>query len=213
MKEYHKIESVFVRDEKTHKFIEGAWRLSEFEYLKDAEWICEEKIDGTNIRVLWDGSEVRFGGKTDNAQLYVPLLDRLRVLFPAEKLAEVFQPKEDGSPSDVCLYGEGFGVRIQKGGGNYISDGVDFALFDVRVGAWWLKRESVAGIAGRLGTSAAPQVLVSATLADAVEMTRHGFPSRWGPFPAEGLVCRPAVDLFARNGDRIITKIKTKDFA
>jgi len=32
------------------------------------------------------------------------------------------------------------------------------------------------------------------------------------PFEPEGIVARPAVDLFSRNGSRIITKIKAKDF-
>lgn len=141
MKEYPKIESVFVRDEQTHKFIDGQWRLPEFEYLKDCEWLWTEKVDGTNIRVMWDGQKVRFGGKTDNAQIYVPLLDMLTAIFTVEAMTAVFPPaevqegREDGS-ANVCLYGEGYGARIQKGGGNYNKDGVDFTLFDVRVSEW-----------------------------------------------------------------------------
>ena len=30
MKEYHKIQSIYKRDEKTHKFIEGQFSLPEF---------------------------------------------------------------------------------------------------------------------------------------------------------------------------------------
>jgi len=211
MTPYHKIESVFFRDEKTHKFIDGAWRLPEFEYLTDAEWICEEKIDGTNIRVMWYGSEVCFHGKTDNAQLYVPLLHRLQEVFSAAKLQEAFPPNADGTPTAVCLYGEGYGAKIQKGGGQYIPDGVDFVLFDVKVGHWWLMRADVENVAMRLSLHSAP-VRLRGTLQQAIDFTHAGFASQWGPFPAEGLVCRPAVDLFARNGDRIITKIKTKDW-
>jgi len=214
MKPYHKIESAFVRDDKTHKLIDGAWRLPEFEYLKDLEWTWEEKVDGTNVRVMWDGSIVRFGGRTDNAQIYVPLLDNLTAMFPAQKMFEVFPGDVvDGNPvaPEVCLYGEGYGARIQKGGGNYRPD-VSFVLFDVKVGPWWLKREDVLDVSKRLGIDMVP-VLDTGTLVDAVVCVRSGrVKSLWGDFFAEGLVCRPAVDLAARNGDRIITKVKARDF-
>jgi len=39
-----------------------------------------------------------------------------------------------------------------------------------------------------------------------------GFMSAWGEFKAEGIVARPSIELIARNGKRIITKIKHKDF-
>lgn len=215
MDPYHKIESVYVRDEKTHKFIDGAWRLPEFEYLAGNEWICEEKLDGTNIRVQWNGQAVRFGGKTDKAQIPMSLLDRLNALFTADKMEALWpiETDEEGNflSTDVCLYGEGIGAGIQKGGGHYKADGVDFVLFDVKVGPWWLRREDVGDVAERLGLTRAP-VVQRGTLTDAIETVRAGFHSAWGPFLAEGLVCRPAVDLFARNGDRIITKIKTKDW-
>ena len=50
------------------------------------------------------------------------------------------------------------------------------------------------------------------TLDDAVELVRKGFNSQWGEFTAEGIVARPKVELFNREGKRIITKIKHKDF-
>lgn len=55
MKEYHKIQTCFKRDEKTKRIIEGDWTLPEFEYLKDCQWVFTEKVDGTNIRVMWNG--------------------------------------------------------------------------------------------------------------------------------------------------------------
>jgi hypothetical protein len=45
-----------------------------------------------------------------------------------------------------------------------------------------------------------------------IDQTRTGFKSQWGDFIAEGIVARPVVELKSRNGDRIITKIKYKDF-
>lgn len=132
MEEYPKIQSLFKRDDRTHKFIEGEWALPEFEYLKDNLWRATEKIDGTNIRIDWNAQTqvVLLGGKTDNAQMPAFLLSRLQVLFPREKFLALYPELS------MTLYGEGYGAKIQKGGGNYIPDGRDFALFDVLIDGW-----------------------------------------------------------------------------
>lgn len=210
MEEYPKIKTLFVRDEKTHKVIECEWKEPEFEYLQGNRWVWTEKVDGTNVRVGWDGERVQFAGRSDNAQMPTFLLARLQELFPIERLTEVF-PVEDGIPPTVCLYGEGYGARIQKGGGNYIPDGVDFVLFDVKVGDWWLRRDDMIDVSIKLGIQCVP-VFGIGTLGDAVKVVKDGINSAWGNFPAEGLVVRPTVDLMARNGKRVIGKIKTKDF-
>ena len=215
MKEYHKIPTVWKRDPET-KFktlIDGAWATPELEYLKDCQWVFMEKVDGTNIRVMWDGENVTFGGKTDNAQIPAFLVTRLQELFmPFESrkfLAATFS--SDGMPCSVCLYGEGYGAKIQKGGGNYKADGVDFVLFDVKVGDWWLKREDVEDVADKLVLRVVP-VLGFGTLIDGIGETERGMASEWGDFTMEGLVMRPSVELKSRNGQRIIAKIKHKDF-
>lgn len=43
MREYHKIETLFERDEKTKKLIEGKYRNRSIEYLKDNIWEFTEK--------------------------------------------------------------------------------------------------------------------------------------------------------------------------
>jgi len=204
MKEYHKIQSIFKRDEKTHKFIEGKYSLPEFEYLKDNKWVMTEKIDGTNIRVMWDGEQLRYGGRTDNAQMPTFLLTKLQDLFGEFDWATQF-------PDGVTLYGEGYGARIQKGGGNYIPDGVDFILFDVKVGDWWLKCEDVEAIAQTLGIQVVP-IIATGTIDYAISLIKTGVQSTFGGFLAEGLVLKPEIELFSRNGHRVITKIKHKDF-
>lgn len=205
MKEYPKIETLLNRDEKTFKVKLGEWRLSEFEYLKDNQWEFTEKVDGTNIRVMWDGLMRKWGGKSDNAQIPAFLITKLEELFPEPKLAEIF------GQESVCLYGEGYGARIQKGGGNYKSDGVDFVLFDVKVGDWWLQRKDVADVAQKLSISVVPTI-GQGTLGQAIERTIVGFTSQWGKFNAEGIVVRPTTELQTRSGHRIIGKIKYRDF-
>ena len=67
-------------------------------------------------------------------------------------------------------------------------------------------------VAEELGIRIVP-VVGHGTLSDAVAVTRDGFDSVFGAFPAEGLVMRPTLELKNRQGHRIISKVKTKDFA
>ena len=208
MQEYHKIQTVYLRDPATKMktLLEGQFATPEMEYLANARWDWTEKVDGTNIRVHCDGERVTYGGRTDNAQIPAPLVDRLRHLFDDNASLKTLG-------TDVTLYGEGFGKGIQKAGEQYNPDGVDFILFDVLIGGWWLRRSDVVDIAAKLGIGVAP-VVGQGSLFNAVTMAREGFCSHVAATgaPAEGLVIRPAVDLLDRSGKRIIAKIKHKDF-
>ena len=209
MSEYHKIQTLFKRDmsSKQKTLIEGDWTLPEFEYLAGNVWTFTEKVDGTNIRVIFNDGRVTFGGRTDDAQIPAQLVTRLneRFLPLAPKLGEVFT---DGS---AVLYGEGYGAKIQKGGGNYRAD-QDFVLFDVRVGPWWLQRADVENVAQRLGLDVVP-VIGEGTLYAAVAQAKAGIQSTWGGFQAEGIVARPKTELNTQSGHRLIAKIKCRDFA
>lgn len=207
MNEYHKIQTVWHRDPATNNktLIEGKWSEPDFEYLAKNDWVFTEKVDGTNIRVMIRDGRIDFGGKTDNASLPATLVTRLEARFHTQRnqLNEMF-------PDGACLYGEGYGARIQKGGGNYRSD-QDFVLFDVLVGDWWLARENQEDVARKLGLDIVP-ILGRGTLLMMIGLARAGFNSAWGAFAAEGIVARPAVEMKNRKGRRIITKIKHRDF-
>lgn len=207
MYKYHKIQTVWLRDPDTKykTLLEDQWAKPEFEYLKDNDWIFTEKIDGTNIRVDYDCTVRQFAGRTDKAQIPLFLLDKLTELFPLEKFLKLYPD------TPMTLYGEGYGAKIQKGGGNYISDGVDFVLFDVMINGCWLERSSIVDIAQKLNILAVPFVACG-PLQKMIEWAREGFNSTWGNFQAEGLVARPIVELQDRAANRIITKIKHKDF-
>ena len=210
MKTYHKINTIWKRDQQG-KLLEGQWSRPEFEYLKDNAWVFTEKVDGTNIRVMWDGiGQITFGGKTDNAQMPAGLVAALNNLFLGGLGLKYFS--ENWKDVPCCLYGEGYGAKIQKIGGNYKADGQDFVLFDVRVGHLWLDRDSVADIATQLGLRVVP-VYTTGTLQRMVDLVRDDvLLSHWGPFKAEGLIGRPVHELLDRRGERIITKLKAVDF-
>lgn len=207
MIEYPKIQSVYKRDQETHLFTDE-FSQPEFHYLKDAEWEWTEQVDGTNVRVGHNtqlglhNSWVEIGGRTDNAQIPVPLMHRLKELFHAEKFQAAELPP-------MILFGEGFGERIQKGGGNYGK--VDFVLFDVLCDGLWLRRADVYDIAEKLDIQHVPIVLFG-DIQHACNWIAADQPSRWGQFRAEGLVGRPSVELQTRRGHRVITKMKRKDF-
>ena len=88
---------------------------------------------------------------------------------------------------------------------------MDFILFDVKIGNWWLKREDVEDIGNKLQIHTVP-IRGEGSIKDAIEFVKGSCNSAWGDFQAEGLVLKPEIDLFARNGKRIITKLKCKDF-
>lgn len=213
MREYPSIQTVYKRNPETkfRTLLEGQYADEAFAYLADCEWIFTEKVDGTNIRVMIEpGNDafpgvVRFGGKSDRAQIPAFLVTKLEERFLSQRDALLAAFPEGG-----CLYGEGYGARIQKGGGNYRDD-QDFVLFDVKVGEWWLRRDALTEIADRFGLDVVPTIGYG-NLGNMVELAKQGFKSRWGDFQAEGIVARPAVELQTRSGKRIITKIKHKDF-
>jgi len=195
------------------KIIIGDYSEPYFDYLKDNKWVFNEKVNGTNIRVMWNGENVVFGGKTDNAQIPTFLLYKLQSLFEGTVKKQLFLkqfPQELDIKPQVCLYGEGYGAKIQSGG-KYIPDGVDFVLFDVKIGDMWLLREDVEEIAKIFNIKVVP-IIGEGTLNECIELIKKGFNSQWGEFEAEGIVARPKVELRDRRGNRIITKIKSKDF-
>ena len=92
MTEYTKIETVFERDmDGTKKLIEGKFRNETVEFLKDNRWIGAEKIDGTNIGIVWDGHKVSYQGRTERAQIPAHLMNKLIEMFGGSVNEELFE--------------------------------------------------------------------------------------------------------------------------
>lgn len=210
MREYNKIKAIFNRTEDgTKKFIEGDFRDTEFEFLKDNVWQFTEKIDGTNIRIHWDGHKVEFGGRTDKAEISAFLMERLVEIFGSNEAEELFEQKF--GEHEVILFGEGYGKKIQAPGSLYLPDGNDFILFDVLIGENYQPRESVEDIAKAFGIDCVP-ILFEGNLQQGVDFVKSKPMSTIGKAPMEGVVARPKIELRDRCGGRIIVKIKVKDF-
>lgn len=206
---YQKIPGLYAREEvRPFNLIPGQYREPEFKLLENVDWQFTEKVDGTNIRVEWNGHTVVFGGRTDNAQIPSPLVTKLNELFLGIRVEQVFEQVFGETPA--VLYGEGYGAKIQKGGGNY-SSGQEFVLFDVKVGEWMLQRKDIEDVAEKFGLKVVP-IVFTGMLPEAVEFAKNGFKSQWGDFDAEGIVGKPMIDLYNRKGERIMVKIKARDF-
>lgn len=208
--EYPKIPGPFRREVtglNKNKVIPWAWTSKELEVLSDIPWRFTEKVDGTNIRVIWGGHKPEFRGRTDKAQLPPKLISALIEMFPEELFEQKF------SHDSVILFGEGYGAGIQKGGGNYRSDN-SFILFDVKIGDWWLQRSDVEDIADSLGIDVVP-VRFEKPLNEMIRDMAHYNYLRSHVAEkisdSEGLVGTPEVPLFSRKGERIIVKLKGCD--
>ena len=232
MQYYPHIDTCFNRKQEKgpdhNKIIYGDWTRPEFEALKDLKWEATEKIDGTNMsyQIICSGGtmDISIAGKTPAANIPGHLFKAMQEKLTPEAISEVFGnlnpvSNEIEMPWKIEIFGEGYGVKIQKGG-NYLKDRADFILFDVKITAVengkpiWLTRESCENIAEKLGLKIVP-LIGYFTLDEAIEYVRKGFKSVIAENPdydAEGLVLRAPCGLLTRMGERIITKIKHCDF-
>ena len=212
MQEYHKIETVFQRDmDGTKKLIEGVFRDETVSFLANTVWEWTEKVDGTNVRVYWDGHKVEFGGRTDKAQIPAPLVNKLNEYFGGETNAQMFE--QMFGDKEVILFGEGYGAKIQSGGDYTDGTSVDFILFDVMVDGLYLVRKSVEEIAKTMGVGVVP-IVHEGNIMSAVEFVKGHPMSTLGnhKHEMEGVVGRPEVELRDRRGNRLIVKVKYRDF-
>lgn len=179
---------------------------------------------------------VRIAGKTDNAQIPPKLKKFMEENYPDEKVfaalglkkfipveewvehkwvtSDGITPSYDAIPEIYTIYGEGYGAGIQKAGGNYISNGVGFIVFDVKVNDIYLLTSARDEIATKLGAPIVP-FMGYFTLDEAIDFVRKGFKTGlWDnkDFIEEGLVLRTDLGLRNRMGKRLIVKVKYEDF-
>ena len=211
MRTYEKIETIFNRDTTgTKKLILGDFCNETVRFLKDTEWVFTEKVDGTNIRVFWDGHKVEFGGRTDSAEIPKALLDSLNNIFGTAEAEELFE--QTFGEKNVILFGEGYGGKVQGVCNGYRPD-ESFILFDVLIGENYQAREWVEKTAQMFGVKVVP-VLFTGSLQVGIDYV-CGHPKSVVATKdtyMEGVVARPKVELRDRRGRRVIVKIKWKDF-
>ncbi len=206
MKEYQKIENIFKFDEK-YRIILGM--TNTFNCLKNIEWIGTEKVDGTNIRIYWDGHEVSIAGRTDKAQIPSHLMQYLAETFLIKEMEYVFE--QMFGEKETYLFGEGYGNKIQANGDKY-SKNPKFILFDVCIDGFDLSKDNVKVIADKLGLECVP-VVFKGNLDGAIEFVKEHPMSTLGDntHEMEGLVLEPTIQLYNRNHKLVKCKCKYRD--
>ena len=221
--EYPKIDTLYDRDER-HFVIVGKLRRPEFDNIK--RWTVTEKLNGRNTRVSLfnngiDGI-VDYGGKTDEAEMPSELLQYMRKTFTVEKMKTAFWIDPLKIPQRVTIYGEGYGPGMAHGSGVYRGD-VSFRLFDCIVDTWWLERPNLENVAEKLGIRCVPILGVIDYLPTTPGEIECLFRDNKNRLVAiedgglvsmipEGIVAKSDQMLFNRKGERVMWKLKIKDF-
>lgn len=208
---YPKIETLYNRDMSTFKVVPGQYRHWSFPAI--GSWFAFEKLDGMNIRLqVRDGFIKSVRGRTDNAQI-------------PPRVIEYFQNTGRYAPepcdySNTWIIGEAYGAKIN--GNPYKLDKVHFRVFDVgyvESDCWkFYDLENMATLAGIYGFETAPLLYpAELSIREIVRVLRSWrslLPDEENKSGyLEGVVCRPKYDLFDGRGDRLIWKLKVKDFA
>ena len=180
------------------------FHLEEVFYLKDNIWIGSRKCDGTNCRVLFDGNEVFYNGKTNRANFSNDQKEYIEETFKEEIFEEYFR-KEGKSPR-VVIFGELVGPKIQNGDNNSFKE-LEFIVFDVLINNVFLDVENIKQIAKYFNLRSSYDLLtIKGSLYQLQEIVKDK------DFKYEGLVVKPLVELYTKNKNRLILKIKKRDY-
>ena len=221
IKKYPKIRSLFKRDNQ-FKFTEQYTSASLQEFSeKNFKWSCYEKIDGMNMRVYcnYERNEFKYFGRTDSADIPEHLKPELeKIVESVKKNKEAV--KQALQASIFVLFGEGFGHKIQKGG-LYLGDKTACHAFDSyayivtkenQYKGFWLDSKKLDELLKILQVEKVPS-FGQMTVHSAVEMVKNGFSSKYGTAKAEGLILKTDFPVFDSFGERLIFKVKSKDFS
>lgn len=206
---YPKINSLFDRDVYGNLLI-GQYCRPEFSIIE--RWDIYEKIDGTNIRIIIDGDDIYFKGRT-NADNNIPthLLEFLKETYTKERL-------QAGMGKHMVIFGEGYGHKIQAVGSKYMHgcEKVGFIGFDILVGNHWIEQKHLEGIFHAMGIKRVPKISSCVPLGKSGHGYSNflGLPSALNPsMEMEGIIARPhGCELQNSRNERVIWKLKNKDF-
>ena len=211
---YEKFSSPFKKDDKYLNTEELA------QYLPIGNWIKTEKIDGTNIRIILtkpdeEGNrETLIGSRKlvlnpedKGSKIYMSCLKEVNL----HKIAEYFKDVN----STVIIYGEGYGAGVQKGG--IYSKEKDYRVFDIRIGKAYQDFEYVKKVCvdNQLNLVPVYSDVDEITYKECLETLRNFdktlITDGDGGKP-EGLVYKFEPVLLNKYGERLLFKVKFKDF-
>ena len=205
---YEKIQTLWKRDaENNYCIIEDDFTREEFSNVRD--WIATEKVDGQCITIIVTEDNIEIHGKkktTEFNKAHEPLLAYINEKFTRDRLDEII----DFTKADtVVFYGEGYGPKIQKGG--KYRDTQSFILFDIRIDGIWLV--DIDEWAFKLGIENVP-IFGRGPISSIVKIVKDRTKSliEGADCIIEGIVARSVPLMLDRFGNRIIWKLKVKDY-
>lgn len=223
MKRYSSVETVYKRNKDTNKIDPTVLRQDVHSVINS--WVLTEKVDGTNIRVIYGDGKRDIRGRSDNANMHPLLIEAIERDTPTfEEVSDHFDLSEGRF---VTLYGEGYGAGIQKNGGRYRED-KGFIMFDVRITNelqgtdYFVSFDNVRGIAMQFTIPVVP--IVGYVTTDEIPRTREEL-EKFIPYSlvamgrtdkrveAEGVVAKPRFELRDQYGSRVMWKLCYRDLA
>jgi len=211
---YDKFSSPFKKDDNFFNKEELSQKLPK------GKWILTEKIDGTNIRIILEkpkenGSRCIFIGsrklilnnKDKGSKQYLDCITDVNL----NKIKEYFKDIN----STVVIYGEGYGAGVQKGG--IYSSKKNFRVFDIRIGNAYQDFNYIEKVCIDNQLNIVPVFGISEFIDyDCCIRNLNNFDTTLieegsGGKP-EGLVYKFEPVLLNKYGERLIFKVKFKDF-
>lgn len=227
---YDKILAPFARDTAKSKYVDiMKFSRHEFEMLANVGWNWTLKIDGTNINVIWDGERVSYVGHTEKTQFNERTKKFLDETFLTPEAETIFEDLYGKRPVKISME---FVSKDMNQNYGYIEGAVYiFDIFNMETGKIWTSEETLNTFVERFEGSRvfiAPfigymNIWDAVDLAKGYEIIWNRHPEKWkgeniliknplGPYTIEGIVGRLPYELFDNNGNRIITKVKCKDY-
>jgi len=176
-------------------------------YENNIPMLASEKIDGTSVGLKWDGERISFVGHTEKSQFAPSYLKYLQNRFGTKEfescVEEIFEDKS------VTIYGEGISKDYNV---HYGYPNGEFIFYDVQLAnGKFMNRKALGDIAEKLGLIM--PYTGCYTIQQAIDFVKQRPMSKLDPsVRMEGLVLRPLIELYTNNDERIICKIKVKDF-
>lgn len=222
---YPKITSPFKRTDNKSKTVNvGVWfdEYAEFFGENEIPFYATEKVDGTNLNIIYDGNHVHYTGHTDKTVWNPEVEEWIKNNFNAnfEQICEQLFGE-----NEIRLCGELIGPKIQSN--FYKLEDYKFILFDIHndtTNTWW-RREKIEEIAKELNLDIVPLVMNKFSFANLSTESKNSLMG-WTyilqnnvkleskinkDVEIEGFVVRPLMEILKANGERVIYKIKIKD--
>ena len=205
---YPKIPTIFKRDSfDNFRYVAvDLWSSSELKYLASLEWEWSELIEGVLIRLCWDGALLSIRGK--NLSTKAPAQIEKQFIRAQATLKSKFL-SFFGSEGHVSFFCIAFGSHLKQGGKYGKTQQIN--VFDINIEDNWLQRDDIKSMCNKFDLNPIP-IVGTGSLNNMIGKVEKGFNSYYGNFLAAGIVARPLVELKDHFNNRIITKLKYKDF-